>query len=298
MGMLTIKPLETRCNGYRFRSRLEARWSIFLEELGIEYAYEPQGYVLPSGPYLPDFYLPKYDKFIEIKPADGRERSPARKIYLAGKMTDWRRAIKMCGHAVVGPNSDDKPHNFTAHRRDCNFLGDIIKDCFGAIDECDTIFAWVENLDCYGTLIEIGYGHGIGKKIMCAVHTPLFEKIKESATPSFKGEVHDLWFLDGISERFGFFDTPAEAMNEWLGDLDDDEKKCADLSTIGSGVWLFRGDPVDFQAICFASGNVLRRAAAMSLFIADLGLSGIGRSAIDAAARRARSARFEYGEHG
>jgi len=64
-----IKPLETRYNGYRFRSRLEARWAVFFNSLDINYKYEPEGYCIGSNVwYLPDFYLPDLDYWLEIKP--------------------------------------------------------------------------------------------------------------------------------------------------------------------------------------------------------------------------------------
>lgn len=66
--MSSIKPIETIYNGYRFRSRLEARWAVFFDACYIEYEYEPEGYELSDGTkYLPDFYLPKFDLFVEIK---------------------------------------------------------------------------------------------------------------------------------------------------------------------------------------------------------------------------------------
>lgn len=40
--MSDIKPIETIYNGYRFRSRLEARWAVFFDALGVEYQYEPE----------------------------------------------------------------------------------------------------------------------------------------------------------------------------------------------------------------------------------------------------------------
>ena len=53
-----IKPIETLYNGYRFRSRLEARWAVFFDVMGIKYQYEPEGYFLPDGTmYLPDFCI-------------------------------------------------------------------------------------------------------------------------------------------------------------------------------------------------------------------------------------------------
>lgn len=50
-----IKAIETVYRGYRFRSRLEARWAVFFDALGVKWEYEPQGFELLSGRYLPDF---------------------------------------------------------------------------------------------------------------------------------------------------------------------------------------------------------------------------------------------------
>ena len=59
--MSSIKPIETVYNGYRFRSRLEARWAVFFDALKVNYEYEPEGFELPSGNYyLPDFRIKCY----------------------------------------------------------------------------------------------------------------------------------------------------------------------------------------------------------------------------------------------
>lgn len=60
--------IETRYDGYKFRSRLEARWATFFNTLGIKYEYEKEGYDLEGTWYLPDFWLPEYNRFVEIKP--------------------------------------------------------------------------------------------------------------------------------------------------------------------------------------------------------------------------------------
>lgn len=66
---MDIKPIETVYNGYRFRSRLEARWAVFFDATGIPYEYEPEGFNTESGKkYLPDFYLPDNDIYVEVKP--------------------------------------------------------------------------------------------------------------------------------------------------------------------------------------------------------------------------------------
>lgn len=62
-----LKAIETEYNGYRFRSRLEARWAVFFDRLGIEWDYEKEGYDMEGIRYLPDFWLPEYDCFVEIK---------------------------------------------------------------------------------------------------------------------------------------------------------------------------------------------------------------------------------------
>ena len=77
--MADIKPIETVYNGYRFRSRLEARWAVFFDALGVKYEYEPEGFDLGDGLYyLPDFKVKcwgtkgeisdePFDLWIEVK---------------------------------------------------------------------------------------------------------------------------------------------------------------------------------------------------------------------------------------
>ena len=63
----TIKPIETVYNGFRFRSRLEARWAVFFDAIGLKYEYEIEGYATNSICYLPDFYIPSLNRWFEIK---------------------------------------------------------------------------------------------------------------------------------------------------------------------------------------------------------------------------------------
>jgi len=63
-----IKAIETRYKNYRFRSRLEARWAVFFDALGIAWEYEKEGYDLgDAGWYLPDFWLPEQEVWVEVK---------------------------------------------------------------------------------------------------------------------------------------------------------------------------------------------------------------------------------------
>lgn len=66
--MSQFTAIQAEYNGYLFRSRLEARWAVFFDAMGIEYEYEPEGIVLSDGSlYLPDFYLPDFKCYFEVK---------------------------------------------------------------------------------------------------------------------------------------------------------------------------------------------------------------------------------------
>jgi len=66
-----IKSIDTFYNGNYFRSRMEARWAVFFDACGIKYEYEPEGFDLGNGfKYLPDFYLPQFFCYVEVKPQE------------------------------------------------------------------------------------------------------------------------------------------------------------------------------------------------------------------------------------
>lgn len=80
-----IKAIETFYKGYHFRSRLEARWAVFFDTLGISWKYEVEGFEveinayeseaenrpsLKKRRYLPDFFLPTHSGtgvYVEVK---------------------------------------------------------------------------------------------------------------------------------------------------------------------------------------------------------------------------------------
>lgn len=96
-----IQAIETVYNGYRFRSRLEARWAVFFDAAGIKYQYEPEGFTVDLNygngdsdiiNYLPDFYLPDFGCYVEVKPSKDRlfedERKLNAMIDFGGPMAD------------------------------------------------------------------------------------------------------------------------------------------------------------------------------------------------------------------
>lgn len=85
-----IKAIETHYDGHKFRSRLEARWAVFFNRVGLEWMYEPQGYEVQirrgeTIRYLPDFWLTGPGQWAEVKghlEPDGLRRC----LVLAGAM--------------------------------------------------------------------------------------------------------------------------------------------------------------------------------------------------------------------
>jgi len=54
-------------DGVTFRSRTEARWAMAFNLCGERWEYEPEGFALECGPYLPDFWFPDRKCYAEVK---------------------------------------------------------------------------------------------------------------------------------------------------------------------------------------------------------------------------------------
>jgi len=65
--------IKTVYKGIEMRSKLETKVAMFLDALGIEWQYEPKRFLLSNGTtYIPDFYLPKHDMWLEVKGLIGK----------------------------------------------------------------------------------------------------------------------------------------------------------------------------------------------------------------------------------
>lgn len=64
----TPKAIPTTYADTEFRSRLEARTAMLLDQHSIEWHYEAEGFELSDGTrYLPDFWLPRTRTYVEVK---------------------------------------------------------------------------------------------------------------------------------------------------------------------------------------------------------------------------------------
>ncbi|MBR3236798.1 MAG: hypothetical protein IKF99_00300 [Oscillospiraceae bacterium] len=114
--MQNLKPITTYYKGYKFRSRLEARWAVFFDACGVKWEYEPEGFDLGDGLYyLPDFLLRGVqlrsyvgDLWVEVK----------------GQMTE-ESARKILAFSGVNDESDDPDHNEFVVKRPILVVGPI-----------------------------------------------------------------------------------------------------------------------------------------------------------------------------
>lgn len=102
--MPTLQPFQaipTRYRGYHFRSRAEARWAVFFDAAGIKFEYEPEGIKFGDGTcYLPDFWLPEFQMWFEVK---GRDPSNE-EMKLCGKLA-WETEYSVM-LAIGAPDPD------------------------------------------------------------------------------------------------------------------------------------------------------------------------------------------------
>ena len=104
-----IRAIQTFFDGYRFRSRTEARFAVMWKALGWRYQFELDGFVLEQGPFLPDFYLPECAVLVEVKgtmPSD-------REVGLCASLADAHdRTVFL---AVGQPEHDAAVYRFPPH---------------------------------------------------------------------------------------------------------------------------------------------------------------------------------------
>ena len=111
---------ETIFDGHRFRSRLEARWAVFFKTLGIIYEYQREAFELPSGWFLPAFWLPVEKCWIHIAPTGSSKfsepchelssRSGEQVLYVVGN--PWQMGYCIQVYSVRSPETTfDTPYN-------------------------------------------------------------------------------------------------------------------------------------------------------------------------------------------
>jgi len=121
-----ITAIPTHYAGLQFRSRLEARWACFFDQLGIRWDYEPID--LPG--MIPDFVLPDLGFMLEVKPTYDVSELALRREDLHRRALPWIMEEREA--ALRALDADDSLHvSFTdAVLADI----DLIKHGFDSVD--------------------------------------------------------------------------------------------------------------------------------------------------------------------
>ena len=135
-----MKAIDTQYKGYNFRSRLEARWAVFFDALGLKWEYEPEGFELEDGTkYLPDFKVQYPGRWEEEKHYEWFEVKSSLK-----NMTreEWLKVLKFQkenGHSgiyILDGTPDLKMYNVAS---------DSINDFYGCREEIDNLIELIAN---------------------------------------------------------------------------------------------------------------------------------------------------------
>jgi hypothetical protein len=318
--MIDLKPIQTFYDGYWFRSRLEARWAVFFKHAGWKYQYEVEGFHLPSGMYLPDFYLPDYG-YVEVKPGP-KPPKIAPRVYFAGRVNgyreDWaRNACDDSHYCSIRDGVEFKPrlviHNngevlltywgpmVLDYEHGGEKQGDhvyIFRSDWQQIDSCDIFFALIEDREAYGTLVEIGiaYGRGIREKgplIVVGMVDPDHYNCGDGDDCDANTDMRtDLWFANECAEECLSRKTRDDVLSKFMKWMRANHPPPRELQLAaqlhvasGGDVAVVYGDPLDVcdtrSSFSFGDHSAIRNL----------------RTHIHGdAARAARSARFEHGE--
>lgn len=143
-----LKPIETKYKGYRFRSRLEARYAVLFEAMGFKWEYEKEGYQLPKlGGYLPDFYLTSYrvlafgretksyDAIVEIKPFTPTDLEFEKMKVLAAQVEDLNIDCFIC---VGVPGEDATLYRIENQQIFASHFWDVNSPFAHSFDACKT----------------------------------------------------------------------------------------------------------------------------------------------------------------
>lgn len=102
--MNTAKP--RKVGQYMYRSLLESRWAILFNKTGTNFRYELKSFKTDDGYYLPDFFLPDFNVWIEIKPYAEVKDIEYRKIQAVANQTNQICFI-FCGFPKVDRNHSE-----------------------------------------------------------------------------------------------------------------------------------------------------------------------------------------------
>jgi hypothetical protein len=161
--MMTLKAIDTAYKGYLFRSRLEARWAVFFDALGLKWEYEAEGYDLDGVWYLPDFRVQTpqgSDMWVEVKRED---------VVTDPKFERFKQTVSeqsICSRVFIVSGT---PLQHFARHKICLRCGSLVEHDW---DDIQLIYSNTPNLPALSDgLSDAGYGTS-SYCFPCDVETP------------------------------------------------------------------------------------------------------------------------------
>jgi len=127
--MTHLAPKETHYKNISFPSQLEAQWAVFFDALGITYEYEPERDEVDFGigvaSYIPDFFLPDLNLWVEVKPVSLMKMSYGDRKKCEGWAKDRDGILILIGPPSIPRESTSKHEYLTwMPKKNQFFLGD------------------------------------------------------------------------------------------------------------------------------------------------------------------------------
>jgi len=122
-----------------------------------------------------------------------------RRLNLTGPF--WRPLDSDGGHGTIRNNRGEHCCGYLGHHGEFVMDTCLVPMIRTAINFSDLVFAWIDSLDCYGTLIELGFAHALEKCIAVA----------SSERPKSKLGRNELWMVDSIADYSIKASSPKEA---------------------------------------------------------------------------------------
>lgn len=166
----------------------------------------------------------KDERHLVLYPKDKRDSPPVFAGALAGGLSytgpflwsldgfDWHSVPVAC-HREGGAdrffcNCGVSEGDYSHHDHCCDSYYSrerILEWSLRGIMNADIVFAWIDSPDCFGTLVELGYAHGLGKKCLVS-----FEK--EDLADGI--DVSEFWFANLLGDGEWTFGSPGGCFNE------------------------------------------------------------------------------------
>lgn len=194
---MSARAIETHYAGYRFRSRLEARWAVFFRHLDIDFQYEHQGYMVNGQPYLPDFRLKACGTWVEVKGSE-EELDHDLMLAAAAQLPERPRASKGGPRLLILGPIPDAPE-----AGDLGWVGlEVLRVWQGEIRDGDETFMcsvqrgrW--HCEC-GCLFERD-GNDFGTEAVCP-HLAAFAR-QQQGPPEIDDIADEWWGFGAYHER-------------------------------------------------------------------------------------------------